>query len=519
MGRVNISAERNLSIHPVENKTMSSDKEPEFDAADAIAETLKDLPVEVKSRVMQSAVSLVEATYETLNDLPVEVRAKALQSALYLLGVEAEEQAQETRSESADKASPPTPEAWRHYVGEQLFRAVDHNDRAAAEAALKIGADIYYRHGSSESAFVAALKRGNAEMVGLFLDHGADPNAQLSHAYEYQIYDIEPLMLAVMMGHEDVVKLLLDKGAKAWQWHQFGKDDDGVGFTTPLGKAAELGFTNIVKILRDHGARDDDGYSDVGWRGGQTHTVKDWAEKHGQQEVVRLLEEKQGEKADFASPFEDDESSAAEALTVDKLRFNIAYVSEPRWYDEWSCELINGQVKFGEHIDYFTTAFTENSWSQGTYEGQWSEAVVRLLNGYDRTVFVLNFGTIDGYQTWLMWREGETVYAAFNWAHAGEFDPEHPYDNLPGYQTEKQSRREFRELSMQDIRDFFLLRGSASLETREQLGRPCAQCGAEMRRCNRCGSCLTCGGGVGNAELGHCQKCAGGDAPIAGEVK
>lgn len=695
---------------------MSTDNDPEVDPADAIAETLKDLPAEVKSRVMQSALSLVEATHGTLADLPAEIRAKALLSALYLLGVNVEEQFAETQGASeaklaADAKAIPFAEVWRDYLGKQLFRAVDHNDRAAAEEALKIGADVDYvsssfhkgvttfcyaclqgneemirlfldegkadpnaqfygaskspypisplmmavrdrrkevvklllekgadpnylhhfetedgtgywtplgvavaddslgivvmllEYGANEepvtayqgqistamdvarqhsneavtlilkkrqpekepaaipsakssalpprdaalvnvneqllsaierddlydalealkngayvyyvhnpgsgnaSAFCQALERGNAEMVGLFLDHGADPNLPMSNVYQYQYYPIAPLMLAVWRGHEAVVRLLLEKGADPNCEHRFGREDDDVGTTTPLGKAIENGSVKLVETLLDHGARDV-AYESVPWHGPEEFTALAWARRKDKPVVVSFLEERQG-AVDFGSPFEAEEAPAQAVLSLDKLKFDIKFVSQPRWYDEWSCELNDGEVKFEDQVDYFTTSFTEGSWSQGTYEGQWSEAVIRLLNGYDRTVFVLNFGTIDGFQTWLMWREGEKVYAAFDWAHKGEFDPDHPYDKLASYHTEKQHRKEFRELTMQDIRDFFLLRGMASLETREQLGRPCAQCGKEMQRCHRCGNCLACSGGVGNVETGYCKKCAG----------
>lgn len=223
-------------------------------------------------------------------------------------------------------------------VDEQLLRASESDDVSSAAEALKNGANVYYRQIGSTSAFVTALKSGNAEMVGLFLDHGADPNAKLSNAYEYQIYDIEPLMLAVLMGHEDVVKLLLERGAMSWHWHQFGKDDDGVGYTTPLGKAAEKGFKNIVKILRDHGAHDDDGYSDVDWQGGQTHTVKDWAKQHGQQEIASLLEEKQGVKetetqAETVQPASPAQDTNPPASDVSSANINQGDLTETDWLE------------------------------------------------------------------------------------------------------------------------------------------------------------------------------------------
>lgn len=52
-------------------------------------------------------------------------------------------------------------------------------------------------------------KRGDVAAVGWLLEHGADPNARWGH------WDAEvtPLHLAVLAGHPEVVRVLLNAGA------------------------------------------------------------------------------------------------------------------------------------------------------------------------------------------------------------------------------------------------------------------------------------------------------------------
>jgi ankyrin repeat protein len=130
---------------------------------------------------------------------------------------------------------------------EQLRSTIERDDVHDFAEALKDGADKKF-------AFREALLHGNAEMVRLVLDRGANPNAEMSDVYEHQYYSITPLMIAVWKGHEEVARLLLEKGADPNCEHRFGKADNGVGEITALGKAIENGYLNMVKILLDGGA-------------------------------------------------------------------------------------------------------------------------------------------------------------------------------------------------------------------------------------------------------------------------
>lgn len=144
------------------------------------------------------------------------------------------------------------------------------------------------------SEFIEALLRGDTDTVRQLLDQGADPNAKLSNVYQAQHYSISPLMIAVWKGHEELAKLLLERGANPNCEHRFGKMDDGVGETRPLGKAIENGSVRMVEILLDGGASTFDAY--VGEPGGRFPMefldAYQWAEYKGTPEIRRFLEER-----------------------------------------------------------------------------------------------------------------------------------------------------------------------------------------------------------------------------------
>ena len=75
-----------------------------------------------------------------------------------------------------------------------------------------------------------------------FLEKGADINAKT------KVFPITPLHLAVAARHEDVVKVLLEHGARTDV-----PDDAGGG--TPLHKAGGEGYLAIVKLLVEHWGR------------------------------------------------------------------------------------------------------------------------------------------------------------------------------------------------------------------------------------------------------------------------
>ena len=81
-------------------------------------------------------------------------------------------------------------------------------------------------------------KRNDAAAVQWLLDRGADPNARWSHWDS----DVTPLHLAVLGGHADIVRVLLNAGADA-RVRDSRHDSDAIGW------AAFLQRQDIVQIL------------------------------------------------------------------------------------------------------------------------------------------------------------------------------------------------------------------------------------------------------------------------------
>ncbi|MCA9424298.1 MAG: ankyrin repeat domain-containing protein, partial [Candidatus Omnitrophica bacterium] len=85
---------------------------------------------------------------------------------------------------------------------------------------------------------IAAFE-GSEEILGIVLDHGADPDVQDS-------FGLTPLHLAVTEGHEGVCRALLERGADTNT-----KDLNG---RTPLGVALLESKAEIADLLRSYHA-------------------------------------------------------------------------------------------------------------------------------------------------------------------------------------------------------------------------------------------------------------------------
>lgn len=113
--------------------------------------------------------------------------------------------------------------------------------RAELVLHLLPSADAAERH----AALALAAQLGQAEVVRLLLDAGEDPdrhNPRGAHAHA------TPLHQAVWGGHEAVVRLLVERGARL-------DLEDTIYHGTPLGWALHAGREDLADWLRAHGAR------------------------------------------------------------------------------------------------------------------------------------------------------------------------------------------------------------------------------------------------------------------------
>jgi hypothetical protein len=113
--------------------------------------------------------------------------------------------------------------------------------RVADAACLLATADADSRH----LALALAAQHGHAQIVGLLLDAGEDPNRynpEGCHAHA------TPLHHAVWFGHLAVARLLVERGARL-------DIKDKIYQSTPLGWAIHGGQAEIEEYLRAHGAK------------------------------------------------------------------------------------------------------------------------------------------------------------------------------------------------------------------------------------------------------------------------
>jgi ankyrin repeat protein len=148
------------------------------------------------------------------------------------------------------------------------------------------------RGADANSAMEAAALHGELESVQALIARGARINLPVAAALG-QIDDFRRMLpsadgrdrhlalaLAVQFGHVEIVRLLLDAGEDPNRYNPIG----GHSHTTPLHQAAGAGNEDLVRLLVERGARVD--MKDILWQA----TPAGWAIHEGRTEIAAYLE-------------------------------------------------------------------------------------------------------------------------------------------------------------------------------------------------------------------------------------
>jgi hypothetical protein len=104
---------------------------------------------------------------------------------------------------------------------DKFFASIDRNAIHYARGCLVAGADVHWNNEYGQTALYMSAWRGNAEMVQLFLDYGADPSVCVNGGSTVS-------SVCKTNGHDDVLRVLHEHG----RWEEY--DDDSVQREHPL---------------------------------------------------------------------------------------------------------------------------------------------------------------------------------------------------------------------------------------------------------------------------------------------
>ena len=130
-------------------------------------------------------------------------------------------------------------------INDELAEAVKNNNIQEINELISRGADVNAIKGSyGWIPLFYAARYGKNEIVKLLLDRGADVNAKDSYGWT-------PLLYAAAHGKNEIVKLLLDRGADVNV-----KANDGKTALSIAESSSYIKFeSDIAKLLREAGAK------------------------------------------------------------------------------------------------------------------------------------------------------------------------------------------------------------------------------------------------------------------------
>lgn len=166
-------------------------------------------------------------------------------------------------------------------IDNKLINCAGNGDLEGVKEALKNGANVDSTEPQiGATALIAASICGNNDIIKLLLEKGAEVNAVDKNAFT-------PLMYSATSGNAGAVKLLLDKKADV--------DSISLVLETPLFRAAGNGHTEVVKLLLEKGA-------DANAQSQEGSTALMLAADNGHTEIVKLLLEK-GARKNIKHPY------------------------------------------------------------------------------------------------------------------------------------------------------------------------------------------------------------------------
>jgi ankyrin repeat protein len=150
-------------------------------------------------------------------------------------------------------------------LNDDLLAAARKSDAAAVKSLLAKGADVNAKSPYGATPLFFACDRGNAEVVKILLDAGADPNIRDT------FYKATPVTWALQHDHAEVIKLLIEKApqikepttamavaqgqTKTAQTLLAMGDFKPESLSLWLGMAEKNGATEIVEALKKAGAK------------------------------------------------------------------------------------------------------------------------------------------------------------------------------------------------------------------------------------------------------------------------
>ena len=152
-------------------------------------------------------------------------------------------------------------------LNSRFLVAARNLDGAAMDRMLREGANVNSRNRLGESALVIVLKKDRLDLAMQLLAADADVNLAA-------VNGITPLMAAAYGGHADMVKTLLDRGAKPDPVDRLKKN--------AMTYAAGEGHTAVVKLLIARGVDPNAVYE-------HGLTALMWAAGYGRVDTVRAL--------------------------------------------------------------------------------------------------------------------------------------------------------------------------------------------------------------------------------------